>query len=93
MSDFARQVLDALPMTVYTIDLEGRITSANRSWSQFASENGAPALAPETSVCGQSLWSAIEDPAYRAQLQDAMELLRLGKAPAGQLGIPLQFAR
>ena len=81
MSDFARQVLDALPVTVYTIDLEGRITSANRNWSQFASENGAPALAPEASVCGQSLWSAIVDPSYRDQLRDAMEVLRHGKAP------------
>jgi hypothetical protein len=81
MSDFSRQVLDALPLTVYTIDLEGQITSANRSWSQFASENGAPALAPETSVCGQSLGSAIVDPSYRDQLRDAMETRRLGKAP------------
>ncbi len=80
MPDFARQVLDALPITVYTIDLDGRLTSANRSWSQFASDNGAPALAPESSVCGQSLWSAVADPSYRSQLQDAMELLRLGKA-------------
>lgn len=80
MSDFARHVLDALPMTVYTIDLEGRITSANRSWSQFASDNGAPALAPEASVCGQSLWSAVADPSYRVQLMDAMEKLRLGTA-------------
>jgi PAS domain S-box-containing protein len=81
MPDFARQVLDALPMTVYTIDLEGRITSANRSWSQFASDNGAPGLAQEASFCGQSLWDSIGDSAYRDQLQGAMEILRLGKAP------------
>ncbi|HNV73222.1 MAG TPA: ATP-binding protein [Gemmatimonadaceae bacterium] len=81
MPDFARQVLDALPLTVYTIDLEGRITSANRSWSQFARDNGAPALATEASVCGQSLWSSIADASYRDQLQQAMELLRTGKAP------------
>ncbi len=82
MTDFAQQVLDALPVTVYTVDLDGRITSANRSWSQFASENGAPALAREASVCGQSLWSSIDDPSYREQLREAMELLRLGKAPS-----------
>lgn len=81
MPDFARQVLDALPLTVYTIDLEGRITSANRAWSQFARDNGAPALAPESSVCGQSLWESITDGSYREQLQQAMELLRTGKAP------------
>ena len=81
MSDFARQVLDALPMTIYTIDLEGHITSANRTWSQFARDNGAPDLAPEASVCGHSLWSSVTDPSYREQLQEAMALLRSGKSP------------
>ena len=81
MSDFARQVLDALPLTIYTIDLEGHITSANRTWSQFARDNGAPDLAPESSVCGHSLWHSITDASYRNQLQGAMELLRSGKAP------------
>ncbi len=67
-------------MTVYTVDLEGRLTSTNRSWSQFASENGAPTLAEETMVCGQSLWSSIGDPAYRTQIQQALEVLRTGKS-------------
>jgi len=80
MIEFARQVLDALPLTVYTTDLEGRITSANRSWSVFAEENGAPALAPEDAVCGQSLWAAIGDPSYREQMQRAMETLKTGRA-------------
>lgn len=74
-------MLDALPLTVYTVDLEGRITSANRMWSNFARDNGAPDLAAESTACGQSLWSAISDPAYRDELQAAMELLRTGKAP------------
>lgn len=80
MMEFARQVLDALPLTVYTTDLDGRITSANRSWSQFAEENGAPALAPEGDIIGQSIWSAVVDPGYRQQAQDAMETLRAGRA-------------
>lgn len=80
-SSFSRQVLDALPLTVYTVDLEGRITSANRTWSTFARDNGAPDLAAESSACGQSLWSAISDSAYRDELRSAMELLRTGKAP------------
>jgi signal transduction histidine kinase len=81
LPSFARQVLDALPLTVYTVDLEGRITSANRMWSNFARDNGAPDLAPESSACGQSLWNAISDPGYRDELRSAMELLRTGKAP------------
>lgn len=78
MTDFSRQVLDALPLTVYTTDLEGRITSANRSWSQFAADNGAPELVAEAQVCGSSLWSAFADPSYKAQVRDAMQQLRDG---------------
>jgi signal transduction histidine kinase len=74
-------VLDALPLTVYTVDLDGRITSANRQWTSFARDNGAPDLALEASACGQSLWDAISDPSYRDELRSAMEVLRTGKAP------------
>lgn len=82
MDVFERRVLDALPLTVYTVDLEGRITSANRSWSQFARANGAPALAEERSLIGASLWNALGDPGARAQVERAMELLRTGRSQA-----------
>ena len=82
MDVFERRVLDALPLTVYTVDLEGRITSANRSWSQFARANGAPALAEERSLVGASLWSALGDPSAREQVEHAMELLRTGRSQA-----------
>ncbi len=82
MDAFERRVLDALPLTIYTVDLEGRITSANRSWSQFARANGAPALAEEESLVGASLWTALEDPGARDQVERAMELLRSGRSQA-----------
>lgn len=78
MPDFARHVLDALPSTVYTTDLEGRITSANRSWSRFAVENGAPGLASEAAVRGTSLLDAFNDPGYRTQVMQALDALRSG---------------
>lgn len=81
MPEFARQVLDALPLTVYTTDLQGNITSTNRSFSQFAEENGAPTLASEQSVCGSSLWSAFADPGYSQQVRAAMDTLIAGRAP------------
>ena len=80
MDVFERRVLDALPLTVYTVDLEGRITSANRSWSQFARANGAPALAEESSLVGASIWNALGDPGARTQVERAMELLRTGRS-------------
>ena len=62
---FERTVLDALPLTVYTVDLDGRITSANRSWSRFAASNGAGHLADEATVAGTSIWDALLDSASR----------------------------
>ena len=78
---FERQVLDALPVTVYTVDVDGRITSANRSWSRFASANGAPQLADEAALLGRSIFDAISDQASRDQIERAMALLRTGRAP------------
>lgn len=79
---FERQVLDALPITVYTVDLEGRITSANRSWSRFASANGAPQLADEGALIGRSIFEAISDQGSRDQIERAMTVLRTGRAPS-----------
>ena len=52
MPPLERQVLDALPITIYTVDLDGRITFMNRSWSRFAQSNGAPQLCDEGTVIG-----------------------------------------
>ena len=78
---FERQVLDSLPITIYTVDADGRITSANRSWSRFAAANGAPELADERALVGQSIFDAIADPLAREQIERAMQLLRTGRAP------------
>lgn len=81
MSVFERQVLDALPVTVYTTDLEGTITTTNASFSRFAQDNGAPQLADERRARGISIWSAISDVAAREQIERAMDLLRTGRTP------------
>ncbi len=77
----ARRVLDALPLTIYSIDLEGRITAANSSWSRFAENNGAAQLAPEDQMIGCSIFAAMADDASREQIQRAMTLLREGRVP------------
>ena len=73
---FARRILDALPLTVWSVDLNGRITAANGSWSRFARENGAPALSIEADVCGHSIFNSVADDASREQIERAMGLLR-----------------
>ena len=78
---FDRAVLDALPLTIWTCDLDGRITSVNRAWARFAEANGAPRLADEQSVTGRSVWDVITDDASREQLERGLALLRSGRAP------------
>ena len=75
-----RLVLDAVPVTVYAVDLDGRITLVNRAWSRFAQANGAPQLAEESAVLGTPIWSAISDVAPRQQVEHAMATLRSGRA-------------
>jgi PAS domain S-box-containing protein len=75
-----RRVLDALPNTVYSVDLEGRITSVNAAWGDFARANGAPQIAAEDAVVGRVIWEAASDPAARAQMIAAMEELRSGRS-------------
>jgi PAS domain S-box-containing protein len=81
MTAFARAVLDALPLTVWACDLDGRITAVNRAWARFAEANGAPRLADPEAVVGRSVWDGIADPASREQLERGMALLRTGRAP------------
>lgn len=76
-----RRVLDALPNTVYAVDLDGRITAVNEAWGGFARANGAPQIAAEDAVVGKRIWDSVSDPAAREQIARAMELLRAGRAP------------
>jgi signal transduction histidine kinase len=83
-----RQVLDALPITIYTVDLDGRITFTNRSSTRLAQSDGAPQLCDERAVVGASIWDAIIDSAVRPQLEQAMATLREGRATSVSLEFP-----
>ena len=74
-----RRILDALPFTIYVVDLEGRITHVNQSWAQFASDNGAPLIATEASVRGVSIWETLPDRGAKDQVKNAMAALKSGR--------------
>lgn len=76
-----RRVLDALPNTVYSVDLDGCITSVNQAWGEFARANGAPQIAAADAVIGRRIWDAASDPAAREQIVRAIDILREGRAP------------
>ena len=79
-SAFWHRVVDALPMTIWTLDLDGRITSTNRQWSCFAADNGALDIAAG-SLIGRSVFESVDDEASRNQLERAMALLRERRVP------------
>jgi PAS domain S-box-containing protein len=80
MTSLERQVLDALPTTIYTVDLDGRVTFMNRAWARFAQPNGASHVGDERAVIGTPIWEAIADAATREELEQAMATLREGRA-------------
>lgn len=84
----ARRVLDALPLTIYSVDLDGRITATNDSWAQFAQNNGAAQLSAEADMVGRSVFDAIADEASRDQIERAMALLAAGETPCVRWEFP-----
>jgi PAS domain S-box-containing protein len=77
----ARRLLDALPFTIWSVDLKGRITAANSMWSRFATDNGAPGIAAESAVLGCSVFDSVADAPSREQIRRAMTLLRERRVP------------
>src|SRR4051812_16315285 len=74
-----RRVLDALPITVYAVDLEGRIT--------FNGTGAAPAA--EHAALGRAIWDVVGGTAMRLQLEQAMASLRQSGA-ATSWELPVQ---
>ncbi len=66
-------VLDALSCAIYSIDLRGSITSANRA--------AASRAARSSPLSGRPIWDALSDGVTREQLQRAMEAVRTGRSP------------
>ena len=80
MPPLERQVLDALPITAYAVDLDGRITFTNRSSARVAQSNGTPPLGDADAAIGDSIWDALAEVANRDQIEQAMATLREGRA-------------
>jgi signal transduction histidine kinase len=72
----SRQILDALPITVWSVDTRGCITAVNGSWSRFALSNGAPEIACEVDVVGSSIFDSVADESSRLQIERAMHQIR-----------------
>jgi signal transduction histidine kinase len=74
-----RQLLDAIPATIYTLDLDGRLTSVHSASTRSADE-GTQGTHPHEGI-GNPLWEIL-DPAFsRDHVDHAMRHLRAGRAP------------
>jgi signal transduction histidine kinase len=76
-----RQLLDALPMTIYTTDLEGRLTSIHHPAARFGDEAQDPSASPGDEIRERPIWEVVGDGLPRAQVEHAMRHLRAGRAP------------
>src|SRR5260221_11010569 len=86
MKPLERRVLDALPATVFAVDLDGRITLLNRSPSRFGQQDGAPPLPGGGAAIGASIWETIGDAGVKDQVRQALAPLSEGRAPTGGWG-------
>lgn len=79
MSALDRQVLHALPLAVYAVDVEGRVIGTNRG--RGARDDLAAAFVADGAEVGSPIRDAISDPVARQQLDLAFEQVRSGRAP------------
>src|SRR5258707_13526932 len=78
MKPLERRVLDALPATVFAVDLDGRITLLNRSPSRFGQQDGAPPLPGGGAAIGASIWETIGAAGVKDQVRQALATLPEG---------------
>ena len=73
-----RQLLDAIPATIYALDLEGRLTSVHIPSARATDDVGRAALPPD--AVGRPAWDAGVSALSRDHVEHAMRHLRAGRA-------------
>ena len=74
-----RQLLDALPVSVFALDLDGHVTSTHPAAAKFA-DDGTPQAAVTGDARGTLIWNVLPGAISREQAENAMRLLRTGHA-------------
>ena len=76
-------LLDALPISVYGLDLGGHLTTVRQAAPRFGEDAGALTVTTGDGR-GTPIWDAMRDTMSRDQIEHAMRLLRTGRAPVVQ---------
>ena len=74
-------LLDALPVNIYALDLEGHLTSVRQAAPRFSEDGGAPTATIGDASRGAPIWDAMRGTMSRDQIEYGMQLLRTGRAP------------
>jgi signal transduction histidine kinase len=76
-----RQLLDALPVTIHALDLDGRLTSVHQAATRFGDDAGShPLPGGAEPTLGTPLWDVAGCGFARDQVSHAMHHLRTGRA-------------
>ena len=78
-----RQLLDALPISAYVLDLDGRIVTVHQPAARFGREVGIQ-ISRVDDARDHQLWDVADDAFPKDQIQRAMLLLRTGRVPMAQ---------
>jgi len=75
-----RQLLDALPISIYALDLDGHVTAVHPAASRFADEGGVPPVPASVETRGVPIWEAMPESFARDQIEHSIRVLRAGRA-------------
>ena len=74
-------LLDALPVSVYSLDLDGHLTSVRQASTRFSEDAVPLTVIAGDSSRGAPIWDAMRETMSRDQIEHGMQLLRTGRAP------------
>ena len=74
-----RQLLDALPISIFAVDLDGQVTRVHQTNSRF--DEATSATTPIEEQRAHGVVSALRGPVSRDHIAHAMHVLRTGRAP------------
>ena len=76
-----RQLVDAVPVSIYALDLEAHLTSVHLAAARFGDDGGPGSQALTEELRGRPIWDAMHGRLSREQVEHGMRLLRTGRAP------------
>ena len=76
-----RQLVDAVPVSIYAFDLDAHVTSIHLAAARFGEDTGLAAQATADETRGRPVWDAMQGRLSREQVEHGMHLLRTGRAP------------